>query len=205
MPDEWPHPLGDGVLELVDAPGVGLDGGDEFAAVQHAESVKGALGDLGPDPELVEMPARSVLVHQVRSVVEEQADLPRPAGEEREGEAVRSEGRPGRRQGVDGVGLAPVSPSAAGRAPEHERDPQHRLAGTPEVGFQASGPVPAVLDGPGPSVEPVGAVKGPQVAGRSGQHPQVSDGPPLHGQGDQGVGAFVRVDAENNGGTVPLK
>lgn len=181
VPGQRTDSFGHGALELVDAPGVGLDAGHELGGqgsdqlvpagelgartVQDAEPVEGPGGDVTPEPEFVEMPAQAVLVpgplgHQVLPVVQEQPEEPLLVVEAGHGKLVLSEGGSGHSQGVDRVGLAPIAPRAPGQPHEPGWHPHDVLPGSEEVGFQASGQVPTALDGPGPLLELLAEAKG---------------------------------------------
>ena len=163
--------------------------------------------DLELGPEVVQMPAQSLLVagaggDQVLAVVDQQANIERRAVQVRSGELVESFLERGARDAerVDRVGLAAIARGAAGARHVLGRDPHDPLAAGDQEPLERAGHVPAVLDRPHPlGVERARPAQQLAEAGVACRHRQL----PPRGGGQRvdrpaGMRALVRVRPDHD-------
>jgi hypothetical protein len=141
---------------------------------------------------------------QVLSVIDQQAQVasgPIEAGGGQVGLLQRSSGHG---QRVDGVGL-PVGPRRFPGGRHHlGRHPDQAFPSGEEVTLETAGEVPAVLHRPDPLVrEAVGPLQEAEMVLRRGLDRLLAQRSSPLVDGDHGVGALVRVDAEHHHGRLP--
>ena len=161
-------------LEFADAPGALLDRADLLAgdpdsrgllaarqpsreALQPDLAVQRAGRDVDVVEEVVQMPAQPTLLvgavgDEIVVVVEQQPDLQRVVVQMRGGQPLDAlaQRRPGDRQRVDRVALAPLAGAPAGAGHQGRRDPHDPLAAGQQPPLQPPRDVAAILDRPDP-------------------------------------------------------
>src|SRR6266550_1743770 len=169
---------------------------------QDDHPVKASGDRLMAGIKLVEVPAEAVLSpgplgDQILAMIDKEADL--AIGSVEGGDRqILTEGRPGDGQGVDRIGLAglPAGPPSAGH--QLRWDPDHPLAGDEEVVRQPTGEVATVLEGPGPISEAGGPADELEMARARRREGLLGELPAGPVDGHRGVGALVRIDADDD-------